>query len=57
MAEREPVGVKKLPLHPGGAGQGVGAAIKRVAGDRAAGGGGVDADLVSAAGKKFYFQQ
>ena len=57
MAEGEPVGVEKLPLHPGGAGQRVRAAVKRVAGDRAAGGGGVDADLVGAAGKKFYFQQ
>jgi len=51
------VGVEKLPLHPGGAGQGVGAAVERVAGDRATGGGGVDTDLVGAPGEKFYFQQ
>ena len=53
MAEGEPVGVKKLAFHPGGAGQCVHAAVQRVAGDRATGGGSVDADLVGAAGEKF----
>ena len=49
--------VEKLSFYPGGAGQGVGSAIERVAGHRAACGGGVDPDLVGAPGEKFQFQQ
>jgi hypothetical protein len=45
--------MEKLALDFGGAGEGAGAAVEGVAGDGAAGGGGVDADLVGAAGEEF----
>ena len=51
------MGVEQLAFHAGRAGEGVGTAVDGVAGDRAAGGRGVDPDLVGAAGKKFQFQQ
>ena len=57
MAKGKPVGVEKLAFHPGGAGQRVHAAVERVAGNRATGGGGVDADLVGAAGEKFQLEE
>lgn len=47
------MGVEQLAFHAGRAGEGVGTAVDGVAGDRAAGGRGVDPDLVGAAGKKF----
>ncbi len=51
------MGMKKLAFDPGGAGQGVGPAIERVAGDRATGGRGVDPDLVGAPGEQFEFEE
>jgi len=53
MGEGEAVGVEKLPFYPGRAGEGVGPAVEGVARHRAACGGGVDPDLVRAAGEKF----
>ena len=44
-------------MDPGGAGEGVGAPVKRVPGHRATGGGGVNADLVGASGEKFELQK
>ena len=57
MGEGEPVGVEELAFHAGGAGEGVGAAVDGVAGDRATGGRGVHPDLVGASGEKFQLQQ
>ena len=57
MGESQPVGVEKLTFQPGGAGEGVGPAVERIPGHRASGGGGVDPDLVGAAGQKFQLQE
>ena len=57
MGEGKAVGVEKLALDPGGAGEGARSPVQGVAGHGAAGGGSVDADLVGAAGEKFQLQQ
>ena len=53
MGESQAVGMKELALDAGGPGEGVGAAVNRVAGDRATRRGGVDTDLVGATGEEF----
>jgi len=53
MGERQAMGMKELALDAGGPGEGAGAAVNRVAGDRATCRRGVDTDLVGAPGKEF----
>ena len=53
MGEGQAMGVEKLALDAGGPGEGVGAAVNRVAGDRAARCGCVDTNLVGATGQEF----
>jgi len=53
MSEGQGMGVEELAFDPGGPGEGVGAAVNRVAGDRATRRRGVDTDLVGATGEEF----